>query len=232
MDNEPPPNPTPAAPAPPSPPPPPLPPMIPPGQKPKRGRGWKIATLVLAILLALSMLSNVSHIFFDALLSSAGTGAGSDVRLQEITIENNNASDKIAVIPVEGIITSSSIDGGGYNMVNLIEDQLKLAAKDHRVKAVLLKVNSPGGEVLASDDIYNALLRFQREHDVDAGVRCHSRLIEVGVVGERRRVTGEPSMLFEDLSNFADHLVSFELMLYRERTSLTRNSAKHRSAKK
>ena len=165
MDNElPPQNPPPAAPVPP-PPPPPLPPMIPPGKKPKSGRGWKIATLVLAILLTFSMLSNISHVFFDALLSSTGPGMGSDVRLQEITIENNHASDKIAVIPVEGIITSSSLDGGGYSMVELIEDQLKLAAKDHRVKAVLLKVNSPGGEVLASDDIYNALLRFQREHD-------------------------------------------------------------------
>ena len=139
--------------------------MPPPAKKPRSGRGWKIATLVLAILLAFSMLSNISHVFFDVLLSPTASGLGSDVRLQEITIENNHASDKIAVIPVEGIITSSSLDGGGYSMVNLIEDQLKLAAKDQRVKAVLLKVNSPGGEVLASDDIYNALLRFQREHD-------------------------------------------------------------------
>ncbi len=166
MDNElPPPNPPPASPAslPPTPPPP-LPPFIV-AKKPKTSRGWKIATLVLAILLTFSLLSNMSHMFFDALLSSAGSGSGGDVRLQEVTIEHNGASDKIAVIPVEGIITSSSIDGGGYSMVELIEDQLKLAAKDHRVKAVLLKVNSPGGEVLASDDIYNALLRFQREHD-------------------------------------------------------------------
>jgi protease-4 len=46
-----------------------------------------------------------------------------------------------------------------------VEDQLKLAGKDDRVKAVLLKVNSPGGEVLASDDIYNAILKFQNEHN-------------------------------------------------------------------
>ena len=139
--------------------------MLPPAKKPKGGRGWKIATLILAILLAFSVLSNLSHVFYDALLSSAGAGAGSDARLQEITIEHHDSSDKIAVIPVEGIITSSGGDGNSYSMVQLIEDQLKLAAKDHHVKAVLLKVNSPGGEVLASDDIYNALLRFQREYD-------------------------------------------------------------------
>lgn len=165
MDNElPPPNPPPAAPVPPPPLPPSL-PLSPPAKKPKSGRGWKIAALVLGALLVFSMLSNLAHVFLDTLLGSAGSGAGGEVRLQEVTLEHNNASDKIAVIPVEGIITSSGGDGSGYNMVQLIEDQLKLAAKDHHVKAVLLKVNSPGGEVLASDDIYNALLRFQREYD-------------------------------------------------------------------
>jgi protease IV len=49
-------------------------------------------------------------------------------------------------------------------MVRLIEQQLKAAGRDDRVKAVLLKVNSPGGEVLASDDIYQAIDGFQKEH--------------------------------------------------------------------
>ena len=47
-------------------------------------------------------------------------------------------------------------------MVEYIRDQLELAQKDDAVKAVILKVNSPGGEVLASDDIYHAIDDFQR----------------------------------------------------------------------
>ena len=85
-------------------------------------------------------------------------------RLQEITVEHNRAANKIAVIPIEGIITSAAADGGGYSLPHLIEDQLKLAGKDDSVKAVILKVNSPGGEVLASDDIYAAIAQFQNEH--------------------------------------------------------------------
>jgi protease-4 len=50
------------------------------------------------------------------------------------------------------------------NMVDLIEDQLKMAARDSSVKAVLLKVDSPGGEVMASDDISRALLDFQERY--------------------------------------------------------------------
>ena len=38
-------------------------------------------------------------------------------------------------------------------MVDVIKAQLKRAEEDDRVKAVILKVDSPGGEVLASDDI-------------------------------------------------------------------------------
>jgi protease-4 len=80
-----------------------------------------------------------------------------------VTIEHHRSANKIAVIPIQGIITGGGFDG--YGLVQLVEDQLKLAGKDDRVKAVLLKVNSPGGEVLASDDIYNAILKFQNEHN-------------------------------------------------------------------
>jgi len=138
------------------------------GHAPSRntgGRGWKIATLVLAVVLGLSLLANLGSVLLGVLFSGPAPGAMSDSRLQEVTLEHNRSNNKIAVIPVEGIITSSEGEGVGYNLVRLIEDQLKLAAKDDSVKAVLLKVNSPGGEVLASDDIYNAIVRFQDEHD-------------------------------------------------------------------
>jgi protease-4 len=140
---------------------PPLP--TPPARKPKSSRGWMIAALVLGFLLLLSTLGSFVSAFFNVIASAEGFGG--ETRLQEVTIEHNRASDKIAVIPIQGIITSSSFDGGGYGLVQLVEDQLKLAGKDDRVKAVLLKVNSPGGEVLASDDIYNAILKFQNERN-------------------------------------------------------------------
>jgi protease-4 len=55
------------------------------------------------------------------------------------------------------------MDQGGYSMVDIIKAQLKRAEDDHKVKAVILKVDSPGGEVLASDEIYRAIDDFQ-EH--------------------------------------------------------------------
>ena len=48
-------------------------------------------------------------------------------------------------------------------MVDVIQAQLDRAADDKRVKAVILKVDSPGGEVLASDEIYKAIREFQTD---------------------------------------------------------------------
>ena len=76
----------------PAPPPPTPPPLALPARKPRTGRGWKIATLVLAVLLVLSVLSSFVGAFFDVLASAEGFGG--EARLQEMTVENNHAADK------------------------------------------------------------------------------------------------------------------------------------------
>ena len=40
-----------------------------------------------------------------------------------------------------------------------------LAGADARIKAVVLRIDSPGGEVLASDEIALAITEFQKEND-------------------------------------------------------------------
>jgi len=120
-----------------------------------------VAALILGCLLGLSLLSSL---FRSGVNWSFGgkTGEQSGRWLEEVVVEANGSADKIVVIDVEGIITSMAVGRRGRNMVDLIEDQLKMAERDRSVKAVLLKVDSPGGEVMASDDISRALLDFQR----------------------------------------------------------------------
>ncbi len=76
-------------------------------------------------------------------------------------MEDNEARNKIALVNLSGLITDGVVDASGYSMVSLIEDQLELAADDPRVRAVILIIDSPGGEVLASDEIYRAIEEFQ-----------------------------------------------------------------------
>jgi protease-4 len=82
-------------------------------------------------------------------------------RLEEVIYEDNDAANKIAVIEVDGIISGRSLDQTGFTLADLVKAQLRRAEDDDHVKAVLLKVDSPGGEVLASDDIYRAIKDFQ-----------------------------------------------------------------------
>ena len=127
-----------------------------------RATGWKVAVIVLALFLGISLLLNLGSLVGSMLNAPAGAAGRSSIPLEEITLENNDSHHKVLVVPVEGMIAESSF-GGGVDMVRHIKDQLDLAAKDRRVRAVILKVNSPGGEVLASDNINRAIEGFQNE---------------------------------------------------------------------
>ena len=156
----------------PAPPPPPPsfnrpPPIIAPLPAPRparRGVGWMITAIVLVVLLMMSVLLNFSQLFRSSVGRRVSPYRAMEVgpRLEEITIKEGTLGDKkIAVIPIEGIITGQVMEQGGYSMVTVIKDELRRAEKDRDVKAVILKVDSPGGEVLASDDIAKAIRDFQ-----------------------------------------------------------------------
>lgn len=120
-----------------------------------------IIAIVLFLLLGLSLLANFGQMIESlARLGGSGPARSGGPRLDEIVLKDNHASEKIAVVRVEGVITSMN-ERGGHSMVDIIEAQLERAGKDKRVKAVVLKVDSPGGEVLASDDIARAITEFQ-----------------------------------------------------------------------
>ncbi|MBI3762919.1 MAG: signal peptide peptidase SppA [Chloroflexi bacterium] len=69
------------------------------------------------------------------------------------------AGPGVALISVEGTITSGSATPftTGVAASDDILDEIKKAKDDREAKAILLKVNSPGGGAVASDEIYHAL---------------------------------------------------------------------------
>jgi protease-4 len=75
--------------------------------------------------------------------------------------------NKVAIIDVDGILmnckTSSLLMGSGDNPVSAFREKLDLAANDKHVKAVVLRINSPGGAVTASDIMYQDLVNFRRD---------------------------------------------------------------------
>ena len=137
--------------------------IYPPARPARRGTGWKVFAFILLALLILSLFANPLHWFLDL---AGGDGAlpqhrASGPRLQENWVKDNGSANRIVIVPIEGVISSQGFGRGGPTLVEIVEEQFRRAAEDKRVKAVILKVNSPGGEVLASDDIYNIVEKFQ-----------------------------------------------------------------------
>jgi len=78
------------------------------------------------------------------------------------TIENDEetSENKIAVINVEGAIMTGEAAYGIAGSDTIVKN-IQSATKDKNVKAMVLRVNSPGGDVWASELITNALNEFK-----------------------------------------------------------------------
>lgn len=85
--------------------------------------------------------------------------------LQEFVV-SGTAREKILVINIRGFISDqpkTSFLGSRSSIVEETVAHLRKAGRDDAVKAVLLKIDSPGGTVTASDILYNEISQF-KEH--------------------------------------------------------------------
>ena len=80
--------------------------------------------------------------------------------LSTIEEKKDNSKNKIAVVNVEGTITTGE---AAYNIAgaDTIVKNIQKAIKDKSVKALVLRVNSPGGDVWSSELITNSLNEFK-----------------------------------------------------------------------
>jgi protease-4 len=66
---------------------------------------------------------------------------------------DEDAKDKIAIVRVSGVLSDSGIQ--------FAVRQLETAAKDKRVRAVVLRINSPGGTVTSSEELYQNIVNLR-----------------------------------------------------------------------
>jgi protease-4 len=103
--------------------------------------------------------------------------------LEEKTIEGRGR-DKILVLEITGIImggdTGSLLtDQKKPGMLPRVREALDRARRDKNLKAVVLRISSPGGSVTASDTLYHELKRFKR----DTGLIMVAHIMDVGASG-------------------------------------------------
>lgn len=102
----------------------------------------------------------------------------------------------VGLIRIDGVIVSGtqpSPRGQGIVYSEHIADVIKRAGEDDRVKAVVLRVNSPGGSVVGSNEIYEALLELNKPIVVSMGEMGASGGYYISCAAERIMVN--PSTL-------------------------------------
>jgi protease-4 len=78
--------------------------------------------------------------------------------------KDSSESHRVAMIELRGLLVDSvrpTLLGGGENPVDRFIAQLTLAEEDPRVKAVIVRISSPGGTVTSSHILYTELRAFR-----------------------------------------------------------------------
>ncbi|NLH73339.1 MAG: signal peptide peptidase SppA [Verrucomicrobia bacterium] len=155
--------------------PPPVPPVVPtpprlsapppvstPARQKKSRRTWVYVVLGFLAILVLIVVIGLGQIMSGFVTFGGIEELESGPALREVMIENNHADAKLAVVDIQGIIGSAYFTGDEYDIAELVRRQLKRAEQDRRIRGVILRIDSPGGEVLAADEISRHIAEFQK----------------------------------------------------------------------
>ena len=121
--------------------------MYPPMQKQSSSMSVvrKVFTGLLASFLMFSIFLNL---YLGAFFASSMAGP------TEATLSGTNQKSRIVVIPIDGAIDSLTAAQVGKSL---------RALKNNPPQALILRINSPGGGVSASDQIWNAVMQFKTQ---------------------------------------------------------------------
>jgi len=105
----------------------------------KVNKRWIIVIAVVSVIVVLSLVKQIN-----------------DFKIQ--------VKDKIAVVPLSGVIgvSDSSFLGESFVSSTDIVEVLEKIGEDDSIKAVILEINSPGGTVVASEEIVNAVKELDK----------------------------------------------------------------------
>jgi protease-4 len=171
-----------------------------------------VGTAVLTLSLLLNLFFLVAGGLFVLVLVVAAAATSGEVTIQEkFHSGKTSAQDKIAIIRIEGLILE--------DLLGFAHKQIDAAGQDRNVKAVVVRIDSPGGSIGASDDLYKRLVDL-RDGNPDRRIEAKKHLVvSMGgiaasggyyvampartLVAERTTVTGSIGV-YTALLNFAD----------------------------
>lgn len=147
--------------------------QVPPAPPPSRG-GFPVMGCLFGVSFVVNLLLGVLLLVACmGLLFRGNQDATSTTVTEKHHSGNKTSKDKVAIITLDGPI----LDGAHGQL----EREIEQAAEDDHVKAVVFRVNSPGGSVTASDDIYRRLVAL-RDGDKDKKRDPKPLIVSMGAV--------------------------------------------------
>ena len=114
---------------------------------------------------------------------------------------SGEGNDKVLLLDISGFITNQG-DGASFpgskkgpGLLARVREELDRAKSDKNVKAIVLRINSPGGGVTASDMLYHEIRKFKQEK----GVKVLAHFMDMGTSGAyytalaADRITAQPT---------------------------------------
>ena len=86
-------------------------------------------------------------------------------RMQEVVLMKSPAKEKVLVIDVEGMIStlaSGSLFNREGDVLSQVYARLQKAGDDPLVRGIILRLDTPGGDVTSSDILYREVLKFRK----------------------------------------------------------------------
>jgi signal peptide peptidase SppA len=141
-----------------------------------------------------------------------------------------SSSGSVAVIPVYGLImhrsSSMDISGPGGTSCESLSQQLRQATNDPNVKAIVLDVDSPGGDVDGVDELATEIYNARKQKKITAISNCLCASAAYYLASQATELVVSPSSLtgsigvyttIEDDSKYLDDLgVKFTLIKFGE----------------
>jgi len=123
--------------------------------------------------------------------------------------DNDNTSPHVAVVPMEGAITTNA--GGPFSSSGITSQAMvKVLARLGRndaVKAVVIRIDSPGGSPLASDLIWHELMNLRKKKPVLASVGGMAASGGFYIASGAQKIYAEPSSIVGSIGVFGGKLV-------------------------
>jgi protease-4 len=127
--------------------------MYPPPHRGGGGLARGIFFTLAMTIFGLSLTLNIYLLIYTGLFTGGGAGA-----LDTTILRDGASTQTIAVIPIEGVITGETFER--------FDRWLRSIEKDQNVKAIVLDIDTPGGEVTASDQIYKRVLKLREDKKI------------------------------------------------------------------